>query len=242
MSFWSISAVNLVEHADNPVHTREGGRAAGYPGAVVAGTTVYAYLARWPLSQWGVDWVTSGGAEVRFLDAVIAADPLDVVVATGDTTAGAGETTVEACVHGTVQARAAVWTSATASQQQPEPPAAERLAPLVVELGERWSGYAGRAGGDLPLFRREGLVHPVAWLLLANRMFATQLVRGPWVHTRSRVTHLGGARPDAAAVVEAFLVDRFTTRAGERAVLDVRISVDDQPVAAVEHEAIVGLR
>ena len=40
------SAVNLPEHADNPVHTVEGGLAAGYDGAVVAGTTVFAYLTR----------------------------------------------------------------------------------------------------------------------------------------------------------------------------------------------------
>ena len=41
---WSIDAVNLPEHADNPVHTLEGGLAIGCDGAVVAGTTVFAYL------------------------------------------------------------------------------------------------------------------------------------------------------------------------------------------------------
>ena len=42
-------------------------------------------------------------------------------------------------------------------------------------------------------------------------------------------------------VVEGWLVDRFTARSGERAVVDVRISVDGHPVAAIEHEAIVRL-
>ncbi|MDW3220041.1 MAG: hypothetical protein R8F63_15615 [Acidimicrobiales bacterium] len=49
---WSIAAVNLAEHADNPVHTEAGGRAAGYDGAVVAGTTIYAYLTRPAAAAW----------------------------------------------------------------------------------------------------------------------------------------------------------------------------------------------
>jgi len=42
---FAINAVNMAEHSDNPVHTTEGGIAAGFAGAIVAGTTVYAYLA-----------------------------------------------------------------------------------------------------------------------------------------------------------------------------------------------------
>lgn len=241
--FWSIAAPNLAEHADNPVHTPAGGRAAGYRGAVVAGTTVYAYLTRWPASHWGVDWVTDGGAEVRFLDAVIADDRVDVVVSSRDSRPGTGDMIVEARVDGEVMAHATVWPAAPEGEPEPstQPRTGERLDPLVEVLNERWAGYGERIGENLPLYRSEGLVHPVAWLLLANRVFATRLVRGPWVHTRSRVTHLGGATPGDTAVVEAFLVDRFTTRAGERAVVDVRIGVDDRPVAAVEHEAIVRL-
>ncbi len=39
---WSISAVNLPDHADNLVHTDEGAIAVGFERALVAGTTVYA--------------------------------------------------------------------------------------------------------------------------------------------------------------------------------------------------------
>lgn len=236
--FWSIEAVNLPEHADNPVHTEAGGRAAGYPGAVVAGTTVYAYLTRWPATVWGADWVRGGGAEVRFLAAVIAGDPLDVVAGDATRTADIGgrTATVEARVAGESTARGEFRPVAP----RPDPPAGDRLEPLVVEL-DAWAGYAARTGDDLELYGRVGLVHPVVWLSLANRVFSRQLVDGPWVHTRSRVAHLDGVAPDATVLVEAFLLDRFTTRAGERAVVDVRISVDDRPVVAVEHEAIVRL-
>ena len=39
---WSVQARNLPEHASNPIHTDEGGRAAGFDAALVAGVTVYA--------------------------------------------------------------------------------------------------------------------------------------------------------------------------------------------------------
>lgn len=229
---WSVRAVNLPEHADNPVHTRDGGLAAGYAGAVVAGTTVYAYLTRPAAEALGADWVTGGTTEVRFRAPVLADEAVDIVPKeTGE--------------GWTVEARNASGTCAVLhvapDGSAPGDPSGERLEPLVVELDDRWSGYAARAGADLPLYTEAGLVPPVVWPSLANRLFSTQLVDGAWVHTRSAICHLGGVRPGETAVIEGWLLDRFTTRAGERAVVDVRVTVDDRPVAAIEHEAIVRL-
>ena len=66
-------------------------------------------------------------------------------------------------------------------------------------------------------------------------------MEGPWIHTRSRIRHHSTAQVGAVAVVEAVLIDRFETRSGSRAVLDVRISVDGMLVASLEHEALVSL-
>lgn len=233
---WSIQAVNLPEHADNPVHTVEGARAAGYDGAVVAGTTVYAYMTRPAADGWGTEWVTSGTASVRFVAPVLADEPIDLVPVRSD---GRGDDRwrVEARGADAVRATCEVGLGHVA----PLEPEGERLDPLVETLGERWAGYADRAGEDLPLYAAHDLVHPVVWLSLANRVFSTQLVDGAWVHTRSEVRHLGGAAPGDIAVVEAWVVDRFSTRSGDRAVVDVRVTVDGRPVAAIEHEAIVRL-
>ncbi len=76
---------------------------------------------------------------------------------------------------------------------------------------------------------------------LANRVFKLQLVTGAWVHTRSRIRHLGVARPGDTVNIESYLIDRFSSRAGERALVDVRMSIEGKLVAAVEHEAIVAL-
>lgn len=229
---WSIDAVNLAEHADNPVHTDAGGRAAGYAGAVVAGTTVYAYLTRPVAAAWGEDWVTGGGATVRFRGPVIADERVDVVPTPNE--AGAS---VEARLGSAVAASL----EATRDHAPVGEPTGRRLEPLVVSMDDRWVGYAARAGEDLPLYDDRRLVHPVVWPSLANRVFSTQLVDGAWVHTRSVIRHLGPVRPGDTVVVEAFEIDRFETRSGERAVVDVRMTVGDEPVAAVEHEALVRL-
>ncbi len=234
---WSIDAVNLAEHADNLVHTHEGGIAAGYGGAVVAGTTIYAYLTRPAAQGWGLAWVRGGSAEVRFRAPILADERVDVVANPDPSGLEPGRAIIEA--------RGPTGLCATLDVglggDEPLAPTGERLEPLVVELGERWVGYAARAGEDLALYAEHGIVHPVGWPALANRVFATQLVDGPWIHTRSSVRHLGTAAPGDTAVVEAWVVDRFEGRTGERAVVDVRISVERRPVAVIEHEAIVRL-
>ena len=61
LTTWSVQARNLPEHAANPIHTDEGGRAAGFDAALVAGVTVYAYVTR-PSSRHGAldGWPRAG--------------------------------------------------------------------------------------------------------------------------------------------------------------------------------------
>ena len=63
---WSVVAQNLPEHARNPIHTDAGAQAAGFPRALVAGVTTYAYLTHPIVVAWGVEWLQRGGGEVRF--------------------------------------------------------------------------------------------------------------------------------------------------------------------------------
>lgn len=226
---WSIAAVNLPEHADNPVHTLEGGLAAGYGGAVVAGTTVFSYLTRPVAEAWGLDWVTGGGLEVWFRAPVLAGESVLVSGNPNEVTAVVGDR---------VCARLEPHKTAAPA----EGPSGKRLDPMVITLDDEWVGYAMRGGEDLDLYAEHELVHPVVWPCLANRVFSTQLVEGPWVHTRSLISHHGVVRPGADVVMESFETNRFETRSGERAVVDVRFTVDAQLVCVVEHEALVSLR
>ena len=73
-----VVARNLAEHARTPIHTDAGAQAAGFPRALVAGVTTYAYVANIPARDWGTEWLDHGGAEVRFRKPVFDGDTLTI--------------------------------------------------------------------------------------------------------------------------------------------------------------------
>ncbi|HWL42115.1 MAG TPA: hypothetical protein VNQ73_04160 [Ilumatobacter sp.] len=230
---WRVVACNLPEHARNAIHTDAGAQAAGFPRALVAGVTTYAYLCHPLAAAWGLDWVAGGGAELSFVSPVFDNDLVECVIAGDDADI------VEARVGG--ERRAAVRGLLVAPTFEFSA-GGEPLPTLEVDLvGEFGADYATRAGDDLDLFASHGVVHPAVWVALANSVVHRNLVDGPWVHTRSTIAHHAAARAGGRAHVASRVIDRFERRSGERAVLAVEITVDNAPVATVEHEAIIRL-
>ena len=90
------------------------------------------------------------------------------------------------------------------------------------------------------LYRETGIIHPAVWPALANDVVYNQVARGSWIHMRSIVRHHAIAYDGTIAEVDAVVVRRFEAH-GERAILDVHISVDGEVVTSLEHEAIVAL-
>ena len=229
---WATRAVNLPEHVDNAIHTDAGARAAGYAGALVAGTSVYAYLTHPPAAAWGLEWLQSGGGELRLRRAVFHDEALECRITESD-----DGPAVELVGSDETKASLALWRTADA----PELRDGEDFAPWEFELTEDRARYGIRAGDDLPLYDELEIAHPALWPTLANGLFKRELVTGPWIHTRSRIHHQGLARVGDEMRVESRLVDRFDSRAGERALVDIAFYANDEPVAMVEHEAVVTL-
>jgi len=229
LTAWSAPALNLAEHADNVIHTDDGARAAGFPAALVAGVTVYAYMSHVPAAAWGLDWLTSGGADVQFRSPVFDGDLVDYVPDSGGV--------VEARVDGVRKSTCVVRQRGTHPERCTGD--GQLLTPLSFVADESWISYASRAGDDLAIYDENEILHPVSWMRIANQFFHEQIVSGPWIHVRSSLVHHGVAAVDATIDATARVVDRFDSRAGERAILDVRISADGSPVATYEHEAII---
>ncbi|MEZ5229457.1 MAG: hypothetical protein R2710_23190 [Acidimicrobiales bacterium] len=230
---WTVSAANLPEHArirSTPTPVAE---PPGIP-ALVAGVTVYAYLTRPAAEGWGLPWLERGTAEVRFLSPVFADDT--VVCTPVPSELGA---VIEARVGGEVRATCAV-TEGPLGDLEPmaDGPALE---PARFRLEGEWAEYGVRAGEDFGLYASEGIAHPALWPAMANNLVHRQLAQGSWIHTRSRIRHLGLATMGAEVLVEANEIKRFDTRSGERALLDVRITQDGRSIAAIEHEALIAL-
>ncbi len=234
LTTWSTTAVNLPDHADNPVHTDAGARAAGFPRALVAGTTVYAYLTHPPVAAWNPDWLTRGGGELRLRQPVFDEDRVDCTITTTD---GHDGPVIAAQVAGDTRATLALWRETAA----PSSIEGDALAPVAVQLNQSHMDYGVRAGDDLAVYADQRIVPPVTWLNLANEVFIQTLVTGPWVHVRSKIFHQGIARPGETVSIESKLVKRFHTRAGERALVDMRFTVNGTPVCVIEHEAIIKL-
>lgn len=240
---WTVVAQNLPEHARNPIHTDEGARAAGFPRALVAGVTTYAYLTHPVLVAWGADWLERGGGEVRFRRPVFDGDLVrcDVDVEVGaEVGDGAGAVIVSARTDEPEQPRA-VFHAVRRSGQVPRVREGEVLRPAEIVLAGEWgSDYGRRAGDDLALCDELGVVHPAVWPALANQVVHAQVARGSWIHTRSILRHHALAPAGSTAIVRGVVVRRFESH-GERAVLDVVVEVDGRVVATLEHEAIVAL-
>lgn len=228
-------AQNLPEHARNPIHTDEGAQAAGFPRALVAGVTTYAYLCHPPMVTWGLEWLRIGGGAVRFRRPVFDGDLVRCEPSLDGSTAR-----IEARTGEPEQPRAVF-----AAVERATPLAAlgdgETLPQKRIVLDGEWGAdYGLRAGDPLPLCRDASVVHPAVWPALANHLVHTEVARGSWIHTRSVVRHHALAPAGATAVVTGVVVRRFESH-GERAVLDVHITVDGVVVASLDHEAIVAL-
>lgn len=234
-----IRAVNAPQHARNPIHTDEGARAAGFPAALVAGVTTYAYLTVPLVAMWGRPWLGSGTAQVRFRSPVFADDDLVCTPSVAE-----GETGFEARVIATVgddpEPRAVV----SAGLDGPEAAPLRQGEPLrsveFVLEGEWGAGYGAAVGDPSDAVERLGVVHPAVWPALANHIVHEQVARGSWVHVRSAIIHHATVPVGSIAVVRSTVVGRFQ-RSGERAVLDLRIEVDGVAAVSIEHEAIIAM-
>jgi len=199
----------------------------------VARVSTYAYLTHVPVSAWGLEWIGSGGAEVRFHAPVFDGDTITLTPSRDV----AGDSVALITNHDK-RVSASVWKGGA----PPSTPRDGAVLPTVRRvLDTPWVELGSRLGDDLAIYGTDGIVHPAAWPSLANDVVHTYLVTGSWIHTRSHIQHHRIVSVGSEVQVEAVVVDRFTTRMGERAVLDVSISCDGEPVASIEHEAIVSV-
>ena len=231
---WSVVAVNLPEHGRNAIHTDEGARAAGFPRALVAGVSTYAYLTHPLIAAGGLDWVGSGGGEVRLRRPVF---DRDTVVCRP----GAEDPFLISAITSEPDQPRATFRAVEVCGAPAPLRAGEPLADMQFELRGEWGpDYGQRLGDTDTLCTDNNVVHPAVWPALANLVMQHQVVRGSWIHTRSVIRHHGLASGGATATVRSVIVERFQ-RGGERAIADMHMEVDGVVVASLEHEAIIAL-
>ena len=234
---WSVTAVNLADHAENPIHTDAGAQAAGFPRALVAGVTTYAYLTHVPATAWGVRWLESGWAHLKLRRPVFDGSEVQLIP-TGSTVSAVVDDEAKATIDVGIGSAPTLLPPAEAALLD-----GEHTIPIEVDLGPdgAWWRYGQRAGDTIDLYDSLGIVHPGVWPSLANHLFHTQIVHGSWIHTESIIVHAATVPASGTALIEGSIVERGRTSLGATATADIRIVVDEQVVARLRHLALVDL-
>jgi hypothetical protein len=246
-----LVAYNTAIASDNKIHDDDTAHLFGFRGGLVPGVDVYAYLCWGPVSEWGVEWLERGTAELRLGQPTYDGDRLTL------------EWEPPTCTARN-QAGVALVTATMELPERPgplplhEPPRLERpdpadrppASPEALAAGTHLGAYRGTFRAEahradledmresLPIYRELGIAHP-AWLLrTANWVLSDNVVLGPWMHVGSRIQYLGPVHDGAHVEARATVVDEFEKKGHRFCELDVAVVADDRPVARIAHTAI----
>ena len=257
-------ARNTSVGSENGIHDDSMARRYGFPGALVPGVTVYAYLTPPLVQGLGVGWLDRGTVSVRFHRPILDGDE---VIVSGEiterdargvsavvtaVTARAGE-----CAVATVTLPGGLPTPVNLALYRAAPLPAERPPVSRAELQSievlgtpmarydeaQGTEYAERVSDPLAVYRgATGRVHPAFYLQQANRALSQNLKLGPWIHVGSVVRHLGPARIDDTLQALGRVRSLYDKKDREYVELDVVITAGERrPVAHILHTAIYRL-
>jgi acyl dehydratase len=262
---YHVKARNTSATSENAIHHDDVARRHGFPGALVPGVTIYAYLTRPLVGALGTGWLDRGTASVRFARPILDGDPVTVTatVTERDATVTRAELAAD-----TERAAGCGVLSATLPAGRPTPvnlalyaerplpaerPAAtrEHLAALpalgtpALRYDEAAAAeYLGRVDDDLPVYRPPaGRVHPAFYLQLANRALTANVAVSPWIHVSSAVRHLGPAHVGDTLRALGRVRSLYERKGREFVELDLVLIAGERarPVAHVLHTAIYRL-
>jgi len=262
---YRIEARNTAASSENKIHEDAIARRYGFRGGLVPGVTVYAYLTRPLVEALGLAWLRRGTADVRFLKPVLDGERVTV---TGSITGRDAQSVMASLTASTDASGECAVLQATVPAGMPTPVNPERYrdAPLPAERPEvsrahfesldalgtpvtlydasRAAEYLESVGDTLALYRgAEGWVHPAFFLDQANRSLDRNVRLSPWIHTRSIVRHLGGARIGETLRTRGRVRSLFERKGREFVEVDLCIVVGERPrpVAHVLHTSIYRL-
>lgn len=260
---YHVTARNTSASSENKIHDEQIARQYGFRGALVPGVTVYAYLTRPLVEAFGAAWLERGTADVRFVKPIHDGEEVRVSgVVTSRDAKGLAATVTATTVGGEcgtlsatlpagspVPVNLAMYPVAPLPAERP-PATREHLAKLVA-LGtpinpydaERAAEYLERVSDDLSIYRGgRGWVHPGFFLDQANKALSLNVRMSPWIHVRSIVRHLGGARIGETLSTRGKVRSLFEKKGRQFVEADlVLVAGERRPIAHVLHTAIYRL-
>ncbi len=262
---YRVKARNTSAQSENKIHDDQVARRYGFPGALVPGVTIYAYLTHPLVSALGAAWLDRGTASVKFVRPVLEGDEVVVSGEIGERTSRGLNATVHVtterageCATATVTLPAGSPTPVNAALYKraalPEdrPPVSRAVLEAVETLGTpivhyddaQASEYLGNVSDELTIYRGTGArVHPAFYLHQANRALSQNVKLGPWIHVSSIVRHLAPARVGDRIETRGRVRSLFEKKGREYVELDLVTFAGEpaRPVAHILHAAIYQL-
>jgi hypothetical protein len=250
---YHVEAFNTAKVSENKIHDDEIARKFGFGGGLVPGVDVYAYMSHLPVERWGRAWLEHGTAECRFSKPVYDGDRVTI---TASEAAGNLDIRLESrgilCATGTAALPAAAAAPPLGefpkiAERTARPPADEKSLPVGEWLGiepihatpELAAEYLGNVRETLPLYAREGLVHPVVTLRMCNFVLTRNVVFGPWMHVGSKIQNFSAARIGDSLGVRARITGNYEHKGHLFVDIDALVLADDtRPIARVAHVSI----
>lgn len=264
LPLYRVTAKNT-STGENKIHDDVTARRYGFPGALVPGVTIYAYMTQPLAAAFGAAWLGRGTASVRFVRPVMDGEEVTVrgqVVArdargvTATLTASTPRTPECATLTATIPAGSPtpenVAAYAEAPLPDPRPEATREHWASLAALGTPRAhydeaaaeAYLAKVAEPLALYRgRDAWVHPGFLLEQGNRAVDRNVTMGPWIHVGSAVRHLGGARLGERLATRGRVRSLFEKKGREFVELELVIVAGERarPVASLLHTAIYRL-
>jgi len=250
---YQVVAFNTAHDSENKIHDDATARRFGFGGGLVPGVDVYAYMTHMPVARWGRAWLEHGTSECRFAKPVYDGDHVTV----GATeTAGSLDIKLECrgvlCATGAAALPTPVAPPPLSDFEQiaeraSRPPADDTSLPVGAWLGiepieatpELAAEYLGNVRETLPLYAREGLVHPVVVLRMCNFALTRNVTFGPWMHVGSKIQNFAAARVGDSLGVRAQITGNYEHKGHLFVDIDALVLADNsRPIARVAHVSI----
>lgn len=259
---YDVVAHNTATASSNRIHDDAVARRYGFRGGLVPGVDVYAYMTRPVVERWGVDWLQNGTLRTRFLSPVYDREPVAVTAIAepdGDQPSLTVEVRGEAgrlCAAGRATRPSGSDDAAVPIPSRPAaapPPAGDlpEASPESLAVGTiltlpahtfafdpEMADYLDDVRDDLRIYGERRVAHP-GWLLRhANRVLASNVRLGPWIHVESHVRHHDVLREHEPLETHAVVTREWASKGHRFVALDVDLVADGRRVAHVGHTAI----
>ena len=255
-----ISAINDLESAENKIHSDDIAQKFGFTGALVSGTTVFAYLTQALVKVYGEQWLCRGLIDVVFLKPAYQDDLLSIHTENSEPADGQRHHLTSAYNEdGVLLARLEsrdpavlppVNTLAGASGSATTGPRVE-IAWKLIHLQQAaptwlWQPTADdnqrctdRQRDPALLYRGEaGFVHPYLLLAACNEALKRMFILPAWIHTASRMTSRQPVKLGRPITVHTVPIQKWERRGHQFIKLYIAMWIDDAVVLEVEHSAI----